>query len=79
MLLKGSSAEAWMDAPVVQLPTDALRITDESSASPQAYLATSYDLSSRQSDVGLLQVPGSPPPISCAASHIHCSSFCHAQ
>lgn len=67
MLLKGSSAEAWMDAPVVQLPTDALRITDESSASPQAYLATSYDLSSRQSDVGLLQVPGSPP-----APHLLC-------
>lgn len=31
---------------------------------PQAYVATSYDLSSLQSDVGLLEFPGSPPPSS---------------
>lgn len=61
--------------PVVQLPTDAPRITRDSSPSPQDCVATSYDLSTLQSDEGLLQVPGSPS-ISCTASHSHCSSFC---
>lgn len=49
-----------MATSVVQLPTYALRITDESSPSPWDDVATSYDPSTLQADAGLLQLPGNP-------------------
>lgn len=64
ILLKGRCAAGWTAAPFVQLPADALRTPEDPSPSPQAYVATSYDLSGLQSDVGLLEFPGSPPPSS---------------
>lgn len=61
ILLKGRCAAGWTAAPFVQLPADALRTPEDPSPSPQAYVATSYDLSGLQSDVGLLEFSGSPP------------------
>lgn len=61
IVLKGRCAAGWTDAPLVQLLADALGILEDPSPSPQAYVTTSYDLSSLQSDVGLLEFPGSPP------------------
>lgn len=75
ILLKDRCAAGWTAALLVQLPADALRIPEDPSPSPQAYVATSYDLSSLQSDVGLLEFPGSPPFISWAGHYIHCPSF----
>lgn len=61
ILLKSRCAAGWTDAPLVQLLADALGIPEDPSPSPQAYVTTSYDLSSLQSDVGLLEFPESPP------------------
>lgn len=70
-LLRGVSAVGWMDTSMVQLPTDALRTTDESSPSPQDNMAPSYDPTTLQPDAGLLQVPwGSILPLVLLATSV---------
>lgn len=61
ILLTGKVCSRLDRCPLVQLLADALGIPEDPSPSPQAYVTTSYDLSSLQSDVGLLEFPGSPP------------------